>query len=93
MDTLALEETPRWTVEPIVGRDPKLAGKRRKKTDAMVIIRHDLRCDGRRWESADTERGVERLREMARLYNVRGVAPYQVTRSGDIQLDFFPELL
>ena len=91
-DELALNEAPRWTVEAVVARDPRLYGKRKTSSDAHVIIRHELRYNGKRHEKGVTEREVERLREMARVFNLMGATPKHVRRNGDLQLDLFPEL-
>ena len=88
-EELDLNEAPRWTVEPVIGRDPKLKGKRKKAEDAQVILRHELRYKGKRHEKGITQREVERLREMARIFNQKGATPNQITRRGDIQMDLF----
>lgn len=91
-EELALNDRKPWTVEPVIGRDPALGGKRRKLTDPQVIIRHELRFNGKRVEKGVMPSEVRRLHSMAETFNGLGATPVQLTKHGDIQTDFFEGL-
>jgi hypothetical protein len=86
---LGLDESPRWTVEPVFAR---LTAKERKKGKDPALKHWSLRYDGRCRLTAESERDIERLREMAKLFNSRNARPSDVKRNGMLQLDMFPEL-
>jgi hypothetical protein len=86
---LALDESPRWTVVPVFHR---LTAKERKSNKQPTIKHWSLSYDGRCRLKAEpsSERDVERLREIAKLFNSRNARPADVTRNGSLQLDMFP---
>lgn len=88
-EELPLNEAPRWTVVPVLGRDPERIGKKKLKAEQPVIIRHDLRYGSRRMEKGFTDKEVERLREMAKLFNSKGAEPKDIRRDGSVQLQLW----
>lgn len=71
-DELPITESPRWTVEPVFKRQTKdeiKAGKPKELKHYVLIYA------GTAEKKATGERDVERLREMARFCNKRGLVP------------------
>lgn len=80
------EQKPTWSVVPIVGLDPKNVGKKKKKGEQPVVIRHDLKYGPRKMASGVSESEVKKLRELADLYNEKGSEPRDIKSAGHVQL-------
>ncbi len=83
---LPIEEPPRWIVVPIYQR---ISAKHRKRGIVPDFKRHELRFDGKTYETAYGPAQENRLRDLARLFNQRKATPARPSAPTAQQPDLF----